>query len=132
MAKQVHDLEQRYEKAFGSSAVERHDVPITTGLNFIISANKNFTSDSAATQIRILKAAMRRIEILQLRHRHGATLTNMQVVYESLHITYITYLSITNLQPTSSCSIRQIARLKQQDSIQTQLDALHEIVGDEL
>lgn len=128
-AKQVHDLEQRYEKVFGSSAVERHDVPITTGLNFIISANKNFTSDSAATQIRVLKAAMRRIEILQLRRRHGATLTNMQVMYEALHITY---LNITNLQPPPPCSIRQIARLKQQDAIERQLDALHEIVGDEL
>lgn len=99
-AKQEPALAKRYKPVFGS--VTKHDVPFTTGLNFVLSANKDFTSDSAATQLRILKAAMRHIEILQYRRRHGMSLTNLQVV-----------------------------RLKQRRSIQTQLDALREIVGGE-
>ena len=80
--KQEPELAKRYETVFGS--VKKHDVPITTGLNFVLSANKKFTSDNAATQLRILKSAMRHIEILQYRSQKGMPLTNLQVTTHSI------------------------------------------------
>ena len=81
-AEQEPELAKRYENTFGVVTV--HDVPITTGLNFILSVNKDITSDSAATQFRILKTAMRHIEILQFRRQHGMPLTNLQVTIQQM------------------------------------------------